>query len=534
MIANVYAPNILVRKYRMYPNNVQTAILTQDFWNARFVYNHLIKTFQFLRRKNKTWRSYKDWSRITKKLKEKTNTSFLSSTYSQVLQSVAQNLNSAFQNMFTGLSSYPKFKKRKGHQSIRFNQLAIPELQASVILFPWKLWHVKTVFHRDMPDKEEYDSTSVTVSKDSSWRYFAAITFVKKSFNTDLNTWEIIEIKRTRWVKWRKKWAKLISSNSSKLSVWNFLVKLASSKWKDLNNEFKKVSDLVLVDWLSKAKTFKAVDSFISNIVSDEALLTEFKKFTAGIDIWIRTLVTVSDWTEIANPKFLKQKFKRLKRLQKKVSKSESVQLKKRWLKKFSKKQKFHVTKNHIKKSKLVAKQYAKASDARKNYQYKQANLICKKLINQWKEVLFIEDLNVRWMMANHKLAKSIQDASISQFIRILKEIANKYGLKVISIWRFDASSKLCPDCLTINSMLTLADKSWMCPNTDCNAYHDNRDLVAAWNISRFGIIHVLTSYFEALLPVRAKPVKEVREEIPSINLNNIQVPQVMWEPLLV
>lgn len=533
MIPNIYDPKVLVRKYRLYPNNEQIAVLNQDFWNARFVYNHLIKTFQFLRKKNKTWRSYKDWSRITKKLKEKTNTSFLSSTYSQVLQSVAQNLNSAFQNMFAGLGKYPKFKKRKGHQSIRFNQLAIPELQASVISFPWKLWHVKTVFHRAMPNKDKYDSTSVTVSKDSSWRYFAAITFVKKVFNTDFDTWEITEIKRTRWVKWRKKWAKLISANSSKLSVWSFLVNLASTKWRDLNNEFKKVSDLVSVDWLSKVKTDKAVDLFISDIVSDEALLTEFKKFTSGIDMWVRTLVTISDWTEIANPKFLKNKFKRLKRLQKKVSKSENVQLKKRWLKKFSKKQRFHVTKNHTKKSRLVAKQYAKASDTRKDYQYKQTNLICRKLINEWKEVLFIEDLNVRWMMANHKLAKAIQDASIGQFISILKEIANKYWLKVISIWRFDASSKLCPDCLTINSMLTLADESWMCPNTDCNVYHDNRDLVAAWNMSRFGIKYVLRTYFEALLPVRAKPIK--KEELSSIiSINNLQVPQVMRELLAV
>ena len=95
-------------------------------------------------------------------------------------------------------------------------------------------------------------------------------------------------------------------------------------------------------------------------------------------------------------------------------------------------------------------------------------------------QVIAIEDLNVKGMTKNHKLAKSIQELSIGEFVRILSYKASWYGKEIIKVDRFFPSSKLCSCCGYKNKGLKLSDREWTCP--DCDVVHD-RDYNAAVNI---------------------------------------------------
>ena len=91
-----------------------------------------------------------------------------------------------------------------------------------------------------------------------------------------------------------------------------------------------------------------------------------------------------------------------------------------------------------------------------------------------------MEDLNVKGMLKNHKLAKAIQEIGFYKFKSILTDKAFNNGKRVILIDRFYPSSKTCSVCGYINKELKLSDREWICP--DCGNKHD-RDINAAMNI---------------------------------------------------
>jgi putative transposase len=96
-----------------------------------------------------------------------------------------------------------------------------------------------------------------------------------------------------------------------------------------------------------------------------------------------------------------------------------------------------------------------------------------------------MENLSVKNMMSNHKLARSIQELSLNRFKNIMLYKANWYGRYVVEVDRWFPSSKLCNVCGYKNTELTLSDREWICP--DCKTKH-NRDLNAAINIKNEGL----------------------------------------------
>jgi len=188
------------------------------------------------------------------------------------------------------------------------------------------------------------------------------------------------------------------------------------------------------------------------------------EKTTIGIDLGIKDFLVTSNGEKISNPKHLKKSEKKLKKAQRKYS---------------------HKTKgsNNKNKSRIkVARTHQKITNQRKDFLHK----LSSKIISE-NQTICIEDLAVSNMVKNHKLAKAISDVSWSEFVRQLNYKANWYGKTIISIGRFDPSTKLCHSCGMLNNNLTLSDRQWTC---DCGETHD-RDINAAINIKNFGLTKV-------------------------------------------
>ena len=103
-------------------------------------------------------------------------------------------------------------------------------------------------------------------------------------------------------------------------------------------------------------------------------------------------------------------------------------------------------------------------------------------------QTICIEDLNVKGMMKNRKLSKHIGDAGWGMFFQFLRYKSDWYGSNILSIGRFEPSSKTCSKCGYIKHDLTLKDRTWTCP--DCGEHHD-RDVNAAINIRDFSFVTI-------------------------------------------
>jgi len=181
-----------------------------------------------------------------------------------------------------------------------------------------------------------------------------------------------------------------------------------------------------------------------------------------GIDLGIKDFIVTSDNERFENIKSFRNNEKKLIKLQKQLSK------------------KVNGSKNKNKARIKLAKKYEKIGNIKDNYLHEVSN----KLLNE-NQVIVMEDLNVKGMMKNHNLAKSIQELSLFELKRKLKYKSEWYGRDIIEIDQWYPSSKLCSNCSYKNNKLTLNQRSWKC--CKCGTIHD-RDLNAAKNIKNEGL----------------------------------------------
>ena len=201
---------------------------------------------------------------------------------------------------------------------------------------------------------------------------------------------------------------------------------------------------------------------YVSIIVEKEVKTLDNLQKAIGIDLGIKDFATCSNGVVYENIKPLKRKIKKLKYLQRQLSKSNKFSgiRKKRQLK--------------------LAKYHLKISNIRKDYLHKITNQISNE-----NQIICLEDLAVSNMIKNHKLAQAISDVSWHEFKRQLEYKCKWKGRQLVIIDRFFPSSKMCDVCNTINQNLTLKDREWTCDN--CKTTHD-RDLLASRNILRQGL----------------------------------------------
>jgi len=221
---------------------------------------------------------------------------------------------------------------------------------------------------------------------------------------------------------------------------------------------------------ISKSTTGKY---FASILVDNGIQFPDKRKFTKetsiGIDLGVKTFATISDGTIFENPSHLRKQLTRLSIEQRKLDRRYKKGVKTEFQSKGWHRQKL-----------VVAKLHEKISNQRSDFLHRTSINIIRN-----NNTVCMEDLNVLGMLKNHNLAKSISDVSWSEFKRQLEYKADWYGKNIITIGRFEPSSKLCSNCGYINKELTLADRNWNCPK--CNTRH-KRDENAAENIKNFGL----------------------------------------------
>ena len=210
---------------------------------------------------------------------------------------------------------------------------------------------------------------------------------------------------------------------------------------------------------------------FVSILVDDDKELPskpEIKKETAiGIDVGIKSFAVTSEGEEIANPRHFVKCQRRLASIQRSFSRKIK-----------SKKKGDPLSINAEKQKVKLQLLHEHVANQRKDFLHK----VTTRLIRE-NQTICIEDLNVKGMMKNRKLSKHIGDAGWGMFFQFLRYKSDWYGSNILSIGRFEPSSKTCSKCGYIKHDLTLKDRTWICPV--CGEPHD-RDVNAANNILNF------------------------------------------------
>ncbi|AFZ34199.1 transposase, IS605 OrfB family [Stanieria cyanosphaera PCC 7437] len=203
---------------------------------------------------------------------------------------------------------------------------------------------------------------------------------------------------------------------------------------------------------------------FVSLLVDDytvEVLPPTDKKI--GLDAGLTSLLSTSDGEKITNPKHFNRLYRKLSVAQKKLSR------------------KTKGSSNRERARLKVARIHAKIKDARTDFLHK----LTTRLVRLY-SLIAIEDLAVRNIVKNHKLARSISDAAWGEMRAQLEYKCEWYGRKLVKIDRFFPSSKRCHHCGFVMDKLPLNIRSWDCPS--CKTTDIDRDINAGKNILAAGL----------------------------------------------
>lgn len=218
---------------------------------------------------------------------------------------------------------------------------------------------------------------------------------------------------------------------------------------------------------------------YVSLLVEDPTVQPLPAAGTAvGVDVGLDHLLTLSTGEKVANPRHERRDRTRLAKAQRQLARTAKGD-----------------GANRRKAREKVAKVYARIADRRRDHLHK----LTTRLVRE-NQTIVIEDLTVRNMVKNSRLARAISDAAWADFRSMLEYKAHWYGREVIAVDRWFPSSKLCSACGTLRDKLPLNVRTWTC---DCGTTHD-RDVNAAKNLKAAGL--AVSVWGAGVRPQRSSP----------------------------
>jgi putative transposase len=234
----------------------------------------------------------------------------------------------------------------------------------------------------------------------------------------------------------------------------------------------------------------KANQYFASILVEETIELKQNTGRSIGIDLGLKHLCIMSNGMKIENPRWFRENQSKLKRAQQHLSR------------------KVKGSSRYEKQRLKVARSYLKLSNQR-NWVYQNLSTW---LVNNY-DTICMEDLNIKGMIKNRKLAKSISDASWSTLVSMISYKANWYGRSFQKIDRWYPSSKTCSNCGHKETDMGLHVRDWVC--SSCSATHD-RDLNASVNILNKGLDDLYGFSSEELSDYKRREELRPSVEIPN------------------
>ena len=241
------------------------------------------------------------------------------------------------------------------------------------------------------------------------------------------------------------------------------LLKLPKIKWISIRGyrKLKKLDGRIMNATVSREPNGKY---YVSIVVELPGLEYKIRPDSiVGIDLGIKKLLTLSDGIEIENNKYIEKYEKRIKRMQRALSRKRTG------------------SKNYYKCKQKIAILYSKLKNARNYYLHK----ITKNITDNY-DIITCEKLNTKKMLSNHNLSKRIMDASLSEIIRQLQYKSKWKGKYFYQVDTYYPSSQICSVCNHKDSKYKdIKERIYCCSN--CNSILD-RDLNASINIMFEGI----------------------------------------------